>query len=117
PRSFSCPSGHGPAGSTGPFPRRGTFPARAGYTGQNRYGGIPMAYLDPIAPDAWSPRLARHLLNRAGFGVPYERVAALAAQSPAEAVDTLVAYHAHPRPLTDPDFLLEPLGNGEIRKM
>lgn len=64
--------------------------------------------LKPIDPDRWSPRLARHLLNRAGFGVPRARAGALAALTPEAAVDSLLAFDDGPDGVDDPDFLPEP---------
>ena len=52
--------------------------------------------LAPIAKSRWNARTARHLLNRAGFGVPAERVEALAAMAPEEAVASLVNYSQYP---------------------
>lgn len=48
--------------------------------------------LKPIEPEQWSERHARHLLNRAGFGLPAERVTQLAGMSPASAVDFFVDF-------------------------
>ncbi|MBI2423601.1 MAG: DUF1800 domain-containing protein [Candidatus Hydrogenedentes bacterium] len=76
-----------------------------------------MAFLDALDPAAWNHQHARHLLNRAGFGVPFERIEHLAGLGPEAAVAYLVAYHAHPQDLDAPDFLLDPIENREIRKM
>jgi len=62
--------------------------------------------LAPIADRDWSPRHARHLLNRAGFGVPDERVATLAAASPRDAVASLLQYRGIPESFAAPDFLV-----------
>ncbi|MEO8377092.1 MAG: DUF1800 domain-containing protein [Candidatus Sumerlaeota bacterium] len=49
--------------------------------------------LKPIPADfTWSERNARHLLNRAGFGVPYSSVAALVRMGPKPSIDSLVNY-------------------------
>ncbi len=74
-----------------------------------------MSTLTPIATEQWAPRLARHLLSRAGFGLPVERAAALAGLSPADAVASLVDYEAGPHPAR-PDFVLEPVLRGDIKK-
>ncbi len=46
--------------------------------------------LEPIDSSRWSPRLAQHLLDRAGFGIPRSRVRTLADRSPEEAADAFV---------------------------
>src|SRR5690606_7666047 len=62
----------------------------------------------PIANDQWNTRAARHLLNRAGFGVPADRVAALAAMSPEEAVAALVDFSHYPYQPPQPPVLMSP---------
>ncbi len=64
--------------------------------------------LVPVSPRDWNESRARHLLNRAGFGVPAARVDRLARMEPAAAVGALLDYESAPRELTDPDFLLSP---------
>lgn len=62
--------------------------------------------LAPISLEAWSAHAARHLLNRAGFGVPQARVDALARMTPEAAVDSLLEF-----PWSDldaPPFVLPP---------
>ncbi len=54
----------------------------------------------------WSPRHARHLLNRAGFGVPEERIAEFAALSPQDAVASLLRYRDAPDTFAPPEFLV-----------
>jgi hypothetical protein len=66
------------------------------------------ALLDPIARSDWNPAAARHLLSRAGFGVPHSFVADLAGLSPEAAVDRLILGEESAPPLGDPDFLMEP---------
>jgi uncharacterized protein (DUF1800 family) len=61
--------------------------------------------LKPLDPAVWSPRHARHLLNRAGFGVPRERVAAFVAQGPEAAVASLLEFPGTPDAAGEPDFL------------
>lgn len=76
-----------------------------------------MSILEPLDASAWDARKAQHLLNRAGFGVPRERVSQLAGLSPEEAVAALCDYEANVSPLPEPDFLLAPVTPGQIRKM
>jgi uncharacterized protein (DUF1800 family) len=62
--------------------------------------------LAPIANDRWNTRTARHLLNRAGFGVPADRVEALAAMSPQDAVASLLNFSQFPyQPPPLPDLM------------
>ncbi|MCH8203871.1 MAG: DUF1800 domain-containing protein [Candidatus Hydrogenedentes bacterium] len=63
------------------------------------------AVLSPIMPSEWDERLARHLLNRAGFGVPRDRVAHLARVGPTAAVDELVDFEDFPSDPDLPDFI------------
>lgn len=54
-----------------------------------------MDLLSPVTNDPafkWNEKAARHLLNRAGFGVPVSLAKKLAALGPAEAVDYFVQY-------------------------
>src|SRR6478609_1442661 len=67
-----------------------------------------MSLLDPAfsQPDfKWNERTARHLLNRAGFGVPGSAVARLTAMKPDAAVSAFVDYEklpdVAPQPPTD----------------
>lgn len=53
----------------------------------------------------WTPDHAQHLLNRAGFGAPKERVGHLAALTPRQAVSELIDYRNTPDPFSPPDFL------------
>lgn len=48
--------------------------------------------LRPIRTADWNEGTARHLLNRAGFGVPDARVQQLAQLSPESAVDLFVGF-------------------------
>ena len=61
--------------------------------------------LSPIMPSEWDGRLARHLLNRAGFGVPRDRVAHLVRVGPTAAVDELVDFEDSPSDPDRPDFI------------
>lgn len=64
---------------------------------------MPRAF-EPSATRPWDRRLARHLLERAGFGGPPAEVDALVALGPRDAVAKLVEYPA-PRDEPAPDFL------------
>lgn len=72
-----------------------------------------MASLEPIGRDSWNAEKARHLLNRAGFGVPHSLAVRMAAMSPEEAVDYLVNYEPIPFNFPDPDFLVPALTGKE----
>lgn len=70
--------------------------------------------MNPLAPrSVWGPREARHLLNRAGFGLPRSRVEELAGLSPDAAVAALMA-EAPADPLPEPDFLPPYVRPGEL---
>ncbi len=60
--------------------------------------------LEPLARQEWTSIHARHLLNRAGFGVDHQRADTLAKLGPDAAVRSLVDYE-HER-VTRPDFLV-----------
>ncbi|MCH7959261.1 MAG: DUF1800 domain-containing protein [Candidatus Hydrogenedentes bacterium] len=62
--------------------------------------------LRPMRASAWDTAKARHLLNRAGFGIPSERYRELARKTPAQAVDALIDYEALPAAPNRPEFLL-----------
>ncbi len=68
-----------------------------------------MGSLKPIDPNLWNLSAARHLLNRAGFGVPHELAQQLAGMSPEAAVDYMVHYETVPFPFPEPDFLVTAL--------
>ena len=65
-----------------------------------------MASLQPIGPDSWSLEKARHLLNRAGFGIPQSLATRLTDMGPEAAVDYLVNYESIPFAFPEPDFLV-----------
>lgn len=73
------------------------------------------AVLDPISPAAWDRAKARHLLNRAGFGVPAERVSYLAGLGPEGAVSHLLEYESIDAQFVAPDFLPPPVRAIDIR--
>lgn len=75
-----------------------------------------MNSLTPINPEAWGPQRARHLLNRAGFGLPAERWNHLAGMPPEEAVREMAEFSPTPPPAT-PDFILSPIERRDLRKM
>ncbi|MCX7718551.1 MAG: DUF1800 domain-containing protein [Candidatus Sumerlaeaceae bacterium] len=64
----------------------------------------------------WDEASARHLLNRAGFGVPPAAVARLAAMKPDEAVASLVDYERFPPNMKEPDWIQPPLDFRELRQ-
>jgi len=71
----------------------------------------------PIAPvETWNAAMARHLLNRAGFGGPSERLSHLAALTPEKAVSYFVDYEKHPASTSEPDFLVPLRHPDEIKK-
>jgi len=72
--------------------------------------------LTPLSAGDWSPRHARHLLNRAGFGVPEREVARLAKLDPAGAVAELVNYGQTADTLVAPDFLITAEDYAEYRE-
>ncbi len=70
-------------------------------------GSVRADPLEPITPEEWSPRLAAHLLDRAGFGGTPEEVSRLAAMTPEAAVDSLIDYEG----ISDADLpAFEPSG-------
>lgn len=68
-----------------------------------------MASSVPIGADSWNIEKARHLLNRAGFGVPHSLAVRLASMTPEAAVDYLVDYESVPFDFPEPDFLVPAL--------
>lgn len=64
------------------------------------------ARLAPVERGApWGEREARHLLNRAGFGVPLERIPAIVAAGREASVDALVFDDGRAETHPEPDFL------------
>ncbi len=61
--------------------------------------------LQPISPGEWDEAKARHLLNRAGFGVPHDAIGRLALSTPHDAVASFVDYDGIPQDLEEPDSL------------
>ena len=64
--------------------------------------------LAPLPDEAWNSKFARHLLGRAGFGVPIEEVARLEAMGLSEAVDHFLNYERFPEVEPEPDWLEDP---------
>ncbi len=62
--------------------------------------------LAPLHAKDWDAAAARHLLNRAGFGVPEERVRTLARMSPDEAVRSLVDFERVASAVEEPPFIV-----------
>lgn len=63
------------------------------------------AFADPAFK--WDEKSARHLLNRAGFGVPPAALTKILAMKPEEAVSAFVDYERYPDVLPRPDWLPE----------
>ncbi|GIX43758.1 MAG: hypothetical protein KatS3mg130_0166 [Candidatus Sumerlaea sp.] len=63
----------------------------------------------------WDTQKARHLLNRAGFGIPPSAVRRLASFPPEEAVRSFLDYERFPEPNTPPDWLPEALDFPTLR--
>lgn len=72
--------------------------------------------LDPIAPDQWNAARARHLLERAGFGIPAGEIERLAGMTPENAVARLVDYEQFPEVLEEPDWLEPPDAGRKLRR-
>ena len=64
--------------------------------------------LDPIRDQDWDSRKARHLLNRAGFGLPREWVEKLTDFGVEGSLRYLVDFDAMPDTHAEPDFLASP---------
>ncbi len=63
--------------------------------------------LDPVSAENWNRERARHLLNRAGFGGPEERMKKLLELGPQKSVDHLLTF-ADQGKENSPEPLLEP---------
>jgi uncharacterized protein (DUF1800 family) len=72
--------------------------------------------LEPLASGDWNAAKARHLLNRAGFGIPRELIGRLAAMTPAEAVAHLVEHDRIGETVRPPDFLPPPQDPRKLRR-
>ena len=73
--------------------------------------------LDPISAAQWDRRKARHLLNRAGFGVPHALVDRLAAMPPVDAVDYLIEFERIQDSSRPPDCLIKPMPPADEEKL
>ncbi|MCB2153862.1 DUF1800 domain-containing protein [bacterium] len=73
------------------------------------------AYLDPLPPSQWDRRKARHLLNRAGFGIPPRVVDSLADQSIDEAIDAFISFEQFEDEFEEPTDLPDPVTRDEFR--
>jgi uncharacterized protein (DUF1800 family) len=62
--------------------------------------------LRSLQSEDWDAVKARHLLNRAGFGIPEERARRLADITPNEAVRSLVDFERIPVDVAEPRFIL-----------
>ena len=70
--------------------------------------------LKPV--ESWNAAMARHLLNRAGFGGPSERLARLAKMDAAQAVSYFVDFEAQPGASAAPEFLVAPKSPEEVKQ-
>jgi uncharacterized protein (DUF1800 family) len=64
--------------------------------------------LDPITTSEWNNEKARHLLNRAGFGIPIGEIQMMAIRNPEHVVREMVEYEQIPETSGDPEFLVSP---------
>lgn len=62
--------------------------------------------LKPLPPKQWDAQKAQHLLNRAGFGIPRERVAHMTKQGHRKSVHSLIEYDTLPKYGESPTFLV-----------
>ncbi|MBX7247213.1 MAG: DUF1800 domain-containing protein [Candidatus Sumerlaeaceae bacterium] len=65
----------------------------------------------------WTEAHGRHLLNRAGFGVPNSRAQELAKLKPADAVAVMVDYDRIPDNMATPSWLPKEVDFGQMRQM
>lgn len=61
--------------------------------------------LEPLPASEWDRRKARHILRRAGFGVPMTRFEALSKMGASEAVSYFLDYKKFPETMAEPDWL------------
>jgi len=73
--------------------------------------------LEPLGRDAWDAGKARHLLNRAGFGVPRSRWEALTDKGVEAAVQELVFYETQFESSAKPSLVLDNPSRSETREM
>jgi uncharacterized protein (DUF1800 family) len=73
--------------------------------------------LSALPADRWNIRTARHLLNRAGFGIPYSQVRGLLEMGPDAAVATFVDFDQVNEPNANPNFLVPLSKHQELRAM
>jgi len=64
----------------------------------------------------WTTRHARHLLERAGFGLPVERVAEIEKLGCSQAVEQFIEASWKPDGTTEPNWLPEALNNEDMRE-
>ncbi len=72
--------------------------------------------LDPLDSSQWDKNKARHLLSRAGFGVPLAAVDDLAKLDPVGAVASLLDYEKNSEPNHEPDWLEPPTAGRDLRR-
>ena len=73
--------------------------------------------LKPLSPKHWDAQKAQHLLNRAGFGIPRERVAHMTKQGHRKSVKSLIEYDTLPKYGESPTFLVPLEAHAETRKI
>ncbi len=73
--------------------------------------------MEPLSRNAWDRGKARHLLNRAGFGVPRERLDQLAAADLDSAVRDMVFYETQFESMAKPDFVLDNPSRREMSEL
>lgn len=66
-----------------------------------------MSYLTPLPESSWDSVKSRHLLNRAGFGIPYSRSNELVRMGLSKAVSAFVDVQAVEDNFTDPSWVQE----------
>ncbi|MFP6583099.1 MAG: DUF1800 domain-containing protein [Candidatus Hydrogenedentota bacterium] len=78
---------------------------------------MPTNPLKPLPPQRWDAEHAKHLLSRAGFGVPRDRVTHLAQIGSRKAVDALVDFDRVPQYGEHPQFLIPAGKYRDLRKI
>lgn len=66
--------------------------------------GGTMSFLNPLSPHLWNFQKARHLLNRAGFGIPTDRANEMVKQGLANAVDFFIQYQKQEDSIPAPEW-------------
>ena len=71
----------------------------------------------PLPAQEWNHRTAKHLLLRAGFGVPRSRIADLYVLGLDGAVDTLMRGFGHDEPVGPPDFIVPGMADRDVARI